>query len=32
MILFAEVVFHVIPAGVGLDDFASRLRLRMIVS
>ncbi len=29
--LFAELVFHVIPAGVGLDDLASRLRLRTVV-
>ena len=29
--LLTKVVLHVIPAGVGLDDFASRLRLRPVV-
>ena len=29
--LLTKVVLHVIPAGVGLDDFASRLRLRQVI-
>ena len=29
--LFTQVILDVIPARVGLDDFASRLRLRLVV-